>query len=281
MGDENPIRTLGDYSKPSHEGYRNTIELPVWNNMVPLRFDTIWLVQNGCSFHGLRSEDPNQHLKDFLKLVDSLELDGEKRERTRLHLFQFSLRGQASNWLERLLAGSITTWEDLTTQSLSEAWTHFKDLLQKVPHHGIDLWLQNDPRDFAKPVKAIALLQDVLSTFDRRLIELENQVQRLMEAHLAPTQPTQVNRVTNSCEICSGPHDTQYCMKDPEQAFVEYTSSRNNDMGNRKFTTNQGPGISINPPTPGRTNQTLTRNELKHSRAHETAQSLPIRLATK
>ncbi|GJY83302.1 hypothetical protein Tco_0496678 [Tanacetum coccineum] len=28
MGDENPIRTLGDYSKPSYEGYRNTIELP-------------------------------------------------------------------------------------------------------------------------------------------------------------------------------------------------------------------------------------------------------------
>ncbi|GJY62260.1 hypothetical protein Tco_0462917 [Tanacetum coccineum] len=74
MGDENPIRTLGDYSKPSHEGYRNTIELPVGNNVVPLRSDTIRLVQNGCSFHGLRSEDPNQHLKDFLKLVDSLNL---------------------------------------------------------------------------------------------------------------------------------------------------------------------------------------------------------------
>ncbi|GKF69509.1 hypothetical protein Tco_0202566 [Tanacetum coccineum] len=68
MGDENPICTLGDYSKPSHKGYRNTIELPVGNNMVPLRSDTIRLVQNGCSFHGLQSEDPNQHLKDFLKL---------------------------------------------------------------------------------------------------------------------------------------------------------------------------------------------------------------------
>ncbi|GJZ76511.1 zinc finger, CCHC-type containing protein [Tanacetum coccineum] len=33
MGDENPIRTLGDYSKPSHEGYMNTIELPVGNNV--------------------------------------------------------------------------------------------------------------------------------------------------------------------------------------------------------------------------------------------------------
>ncbi|GJS47117.1 hypothetical protein Tco_0597238 [Tanacetum coccineum] len=33
MGDENPICTLGDYSKPSHEGYRNTIELPEGNNV--------------------------------------------------------------------------------------------------------------------------------------------------------------------------------------------------------------------------------------------------------
>ncbi|GKC59923.1 hypothetical protein Tco_1087521 [Tanacetum coccineum] len=54
-------------------------------------------------------------LMDFLKLVDSLDLDGANRERTRLHLFQFSLRDQASNWLKRLPAGSITTWEDLTT----------------------------------------------------------------------------------------------------------------------------------------------------------------------
>ncbi|GJR01506.1 zinc finger, CCHC-type containing protein [Tanacetum coccineum] len=168
----NILFMTGDYSKPSHEGYRNTIELPVGNNVVPLRSDTIRLVQNRCSFDGLRSEDPNQHLKDFLKLVDSLDLDGENRERTRLSLFQFSLRDQACNWLERLPAGAITTWEDLTTRflaqffppgrtaklrndilmfqqhhgdSLSEAWTHFKDLLQKVPRHGIDLWLHVTP----------------------------------------------------------------------------------------------------------------------------------------
>ncbi|GJV49854.1 hypothetical protein Tco_1440066 [Tanacetum coccineum] len=57
MGDENPICTLRDYSKPSQEGYKNTIELP----------------------------DPNQHLNDFLKLMDSLDLDGENRKRS--HLF--------------------------------------------------------------------------------------------------------------------------------------------------------------------------------------------------
>nr|GEV35542.1 hypothetical protein [Tanacetum cinerariifolium] len=132
MGDENPTRSLGDYSRPSHEGYRNTIDLPDGNNVVPLRSDTIRLVQYECSFHELWC-------------------------------------GQASNWLERLPTGSISTWKDLTARflaqlfpsrktvklqndilmfqqhqgkSLSEAWTHFKDLLQKVPHHGIDLWLQ-------------------------------------------------------------------------------------------------------------------------------------------
>ncbi|GJY91828.1 hypothetical protein Tco_0507610 [Tanacetum coccineum] len=119
MGDENPIRTIRDYSKPSHEGYRNTIELPKGNNVVPLRSDTIRLVQTGCSFHGIRPEDPNQHLKDFLKLVDSLDLDVANRERTRLRLFQFFLRDQASNWLERLPARSISTWEDHTTRFLA------------------------------------------------------------------------------------------------------------------------------------------------------------------
>ncbi|GJR45613.1 hypothetical protein Tco_1313716 [Tanacetum coccineum] len=50
-----------------------------------------------------------------------------------------------------------------------------------------------------------------------------------MEAHLALTQPTLVNKITTSCEICSGPYDTQYCMEDPEQAFVDYA----NETGSR------------------------------------------------
>ncbi|GKB62259.1 MAK10-like protein [Tanacetum coccineum] len=252
MGDENPIRTLGDYSNPSHEGYRNTSELLAGNNVVPLRSDTIRLVQNGCSFYRLRSEDPNQHLKDFFKLVDSLDLDCENRERTHLRLFQFSLRDQASNWFERLPAGSIYTWEDLTTRFLAQFFPPGRtaklrnNILMFQQHHGESLseaWTQdlalydneswNDPRDFAKPVKAIAFPQDISSTSDRRLIELENQVQRLMEAHLAPTQPTQVNKITTPYEICSGPHDTQYCMKDPEQSFVEYASLRTDEAGER------------------------------------------------
>ncbi|GKB94027.1 zinc finger, CCHC-type containing protein [Tanacetum coccineum] len=119
MGDENPIRTLEDYSRPSHEGYQNTIELPDGNNVVPLRSDTIRLVQNGCSFYELRSEDPIQHLKNFLRIVDSIDLSGATRNTTYLRLFHFSLSDQAINWLDRLPAGSISTWDDLTTRFLA------------------------------------------------------------------------------------------------------------------------------------------------------------------
>ncbi|GJR48212.1 MAK10-like protein [Tanacetum coccineum] len=148
-----------------------------------------------------------------------------------------SLRYQASNWLERLPAGSITTWEDLTTRFLAQFFppgrtAKFRnDFLMFQQHHGEYLskaWTLS-------PIKLIALPQDVPSTSDRRLIELENQVQHLMEAHLAPTQPNQVNKITTSCEICSGPHDTQYCMEDLEQAFVEYASSRTNKAGDARL----------------------------------------------
>ncbi|GJT56066.1 zinc finger, CCHC-type containing protein [Tanacetum coccineum] len=224
IGDENPIRTLGDYSKPSHEGYRNTIELPVGNNVVPLRSDTIRLVQNGCSFHGLRSEDPNQHLKDFLKLVDSLDLDG-----------------------------SITTWEDLTTrflaqlfppgriaklcndilmfqqhhgESLSEAWTHFKDLLQKVPHHGIDLWLQycmEDPKQAfveyasSRTDEAGGLVSNFMASQDARLSKFEADFKQ-QQSEMTNKIDTVLKDITDQI-AGSLPSDT---VSEPERGTIEF-----------------------------------------------------------
>ncbi|GKC50331.1 hypothetical protein Tco_1073076 [Tanacetum coccineum] len=207
MGDVNHICTFRDYSKPSHEGYRYTIKLSEGNNVVPLRFDTIRLVQNGCSFNILWSEDSNQHLKDFLKLVNSLDLNGENREITRLR------------------------------ESLSEAWTRFKYLLQKVPNHGINRWLLiqifydhvffhlkceidraaggklrdknanesweiienlalydherwNDSKDFIKLVKAISTPQSTSKTPDRRLLELEDHINFLLKGPRPTPRPS-------------------------------------------------------------------------------------------
>ncbi|GJR81523.1 hypothetical protein Tco_0152308 [Tanacetum coccineum] len=73
------------------------------------------------------------------------------------------------------------------------------------------------PKDFAKPIKAISLPQDVPSTSDLHLIELENQVQRLMEAYLAPKKPVQVHKISSSCEICSGPTTLSIAWKIPSK----------------------------------------------------------------
>ncbi|GKB58273.1 hypothetical protein Tco_0914459 [Tanacetum coccineum] len=149
MGDKNSNRpcTFGDYSRPSHERYQNAIELPKGAKVSPLRPDTIRLVQNGCAFHELMSEDTIQHLKNFLKIVDSIDLNGATRNTTHLRLFCFTLRDQAINWLDRLLAGSISTWMisplvSSHSESLYDAYNRFKDLLRKVLYHGLDLWLQ-------------------------------------------------------------------------------------------------------------------------------------------
>ncbi|GJU70461.1 hypothetical protein Tco_1256720 [Tanacetum coccineum] len=115
----------------------------------------------------------------------------------------------------RIFIQSMDSFQGLTPKSPS-SW-HRPLALKYLALYDNESW--ND-RDFTKAVKVIALPQDVPSTSDRRLIELENQVQRLMEAHLAPTQPTQVNKITTPCEICSGPHDTYVCIEDPEQALL-------------------------------------------------------------
>ncbi|GJT16539.1 hypothetical protein Tco_0875245 [Tanacetum coccineum] len=86
----------------------------------------------------------------------------------------------------------------LRDQNAEESWALLEDLALYDNESWNDLW------DFAKLVKAISLPQDVPSTSDRHLIELENQVQRLMEAHIAPKQHVQVNKISSSCEICSG-----------------------------------------------------------------------------
>nr|GEU56020.1 zinc finger, CCHC-type [Tanacetum cinerariifolium] len=106
MGDENPIRTLGDYSKPSHEGYRNTIELPV---------GTMWY---------LFDPTPSGSITTWKDL-------------TTRFLAQFFPPGRTAK-----LRNDILMFQQHHGESLSKACTRFKDLLQKVPHHGIDLWLQ-------------------------------------------------------------------------------------------------------------------------------------------
>nr|GEW18092.1 MAK10-like protein [Tanacetum cinerariifolium] len=72
-GDANPIRTLGDDSKPSHEGYRNTIELLVGNNVLPLRSDTIRLIDRAAT-----SKLRDRNADESWEIIENLALYDHK-----------------------------------------------------------------------------------------------------------------------------------------------------------------------------------------------------------
>nr|GEW04034.1 MAK10-like protein [Tanacetum cinerariifolium] len=85
MENKNPIRTFRDYYIPRHEGYQNTIELPDGNNVVPLRSDTIRLVQNECSFHELRTpkkvlvkEETGNPITKNINVISLIKIEKEK-----------------------------------------------------------------------------------------------------------------------------------------------------------------------------------------------------------
>ncbi|GJX12358.1 hypothetical protein Tco_0204116 [Tanacetum coccineum] len=119
---------------------------------------------------------------------------------------------------------------NIRDKNTKESWAIIEDLIL----YDNESW--NDLRDLAKSVKVISLPFDVPSISDQRLIELENQVQCLMEAQISPKPSVQVNNITSSYEICSDPHNTQYCMENPEQAFVDYASSCTDEEGRKWFT---------------------------------------------
>nr|GEV01340.1 BTB/POZ domain and ankyrin repeat-containing protein NPR1 [Tanacetum cinerariifolium] len=146
---ENPIHTLGEYSRPSHEGNRNTIELPDGNNVVLLRSDTICM----DSFQRLTSKFPHHGIDIWHKVQIFYDHVNPAKRRT----------------IDQSAGGK------LHDKNAKESLTLIEDLAL------YDNESYNDPRDF-------------------------------------------------------GPHDTQYFMENPEQAFVDFASSRNDEAGGKWFT---------------------------------------------
>ncbi|KAI3797517.1 hypothetical protein L1987_32775 [Smallanthus sonchifolius] len=147
-------RTIFDFTRPSLEALGSSItRKTVDANNFEIKYHVIHMIQSLCTFHGLPDEDPHAHIANFLEICDTFKLNGVSNDA----------------WLNSLPTGSITTWDDLahnflsnyfppaktaklrndiTTftredgESLYEAWERFKDMLRKCPHHGLEVWLQ-------------------------------------------------------------------------------------------------------------------------------------------
>ena len=71
-------------------------------------------------FIGHPSEDPNnEHMGRFIRMANTIKLNGMRPEVIKLQLFPFSLRYVASTWFESLSVGSMNSWEELVEAYMS------------------------------------------------------------------------------------------------------------------------------------------------------------------
>ena len=163
--------TMEDFWRPIIQEEYSAIRQPTGDaNNFELKPALITMVQQH-QFIGHPTEDPNEHLGRFLRMANTVKLNGVRPEVIKLHLFPFSLRDIATTWYESLPYGSVDTWEELVEaylgrffhpsltserrreiivfqqgedESLYIAWERFKRLLKRRPMHGIDLKTQMD-----------------------------------------------------------------------------------------------------------------------------------------
>ena len=159
-------RTIKDFWRPVIRNEYSAVRQPTIDaKNFELKSALITMVQQyQCTGHP--SEDPNEHTGRFLRMANTVKLNGVRPEMIKLKLFPFSLRDVAATWFESLPYGSVNYWEELVEayisrffppavtldrrgeiivfkkeedESLYNAWERYKRLLKRCPMHGIDL----------------------------------------------------------------------------------------------------------------------------------------------
>ena len=122
------IDTMEDFWRPIiQEEYSAIRQLTLDANNFELKPTLIKMVQQH-QITGHPTEDPNEHLGRFLRMANTVKLNGVRLEVIKLYLFPFSLRDIADTWYESLPYGSVDTWEELVEAYLGKFFPPFLTL---------------------------------------------------------------------------------------------------------------------------------------------------------
>ncbi|KAH0709499.1 hypothetical protein KY284_010926 [Solanum tuberosum] len=114
-------RLLGDYAKPNYNGMQSSVRCPlVAANNFEIKHSVLQAIQNNCVFRGKQKEDPTSHLMDFDEIMNTFHYNGASDDAIYLRAFPLSLKDDAKIWLRSLPAGSIRTWNEMTTKFLDK-----------------------------------------------------------------------------------------------------------------------------------------------------------------
>ena len=101
------VRTMRYYLQPPRNSSPSCFIFPLNANNFRFKSGMIPLLPN---FHGLDSESPYLHLKEFDEVCATFDDQTCTNEIVKLKLFPFSLKDKAKNWLNSLKPRSIGTW---------------------------------------------------------------------------------------------------------------------------------------------------------------------------
>ncbi|GKC15672.1 reverse transcriptase domain-containing protein [Tanacetum coccineum] len=95
------------------------ITIPDTANEFAIKGNHLTLVK-GNQFDGRTETDLHKHIHEFLRICDMFKYRDTVNEAVCLMMFPLSLTGEAKTWLDELNEGTITTWDELRTASISQ-----------------------------------------------------------------------------------------------------------------------------------------------------------------
>ncbi|KAD3337155.1 hypothetical protein E3N88_32675 [Mikania micrantha] len=161
-------RTVHQQATAGFTGLNNPITVPNITN------ENLWQIPsyimtaiNNSQFNGRDDEDAPAHIARLTRICGTFNLQGATEDAIFMHLFPFSLSGQAATWLDSHPPGTFTTWVSLRDAFLKKyfppakaarlrdeihsfrmapdepyylAWERFQNLLSRCSQHGLSDW---------------------------------------------------------------------------------------------------------------------------------------------
>ena len=158
----------------AYRSMRNHIHPPRMSThsfIVPPTEDMIvrpYLVPLLPTFHGMKSENPYTHIREFEEVCNTFKEDITTLDLMRLKFFPLTLKDKAKIWLNSLRPRTIHKWTEIQAEFLGkffsthktntlkrqistflanenekfyQCWERYMEALNACPHHGFDTWL--------------------------------------------------------------------------------------------------------------------------------------------
>ena len=110
---------MEDFWRPIIQEEYSAMRQPTMEaNNFELKPALITMVQQH-QFTGHPFEDPNEHMRRFMRMANTVKLNRVRPEVIKLKLLPFSLRDVAATWFESLPVKSVNIWEDLVEAYMS------------------------------------------------------------------------------------------------------------------------------------------------------------------